>query len=99
MRLLDADLMVIYKWQKGNTTMKSVSLKVPDELHAKLATLAAQRNVGKSEVLRAALEAYFGEPVNGSEPTCADLAGNLIGCLEGPADLATNPKHMRGYGR
>jgi hypothetical protein len=32
-------------------------------------------------------------------PTVAELAGDLIGCMEGPGDLLTNPKHMAGYGK
>lgn len=33
------------------------------------------------------------------KPTVGDLAGDLIGCMEGPGDLLTNPKHMAGYGK
>lgn len=29
----------------------------------------------------------------------ASLAKDLVGCLEGPIDLATNPKYMEGFGR
>jgi hypothetical protein len=28
-----------------------------------------------------------------------ELAGDLVGCVEGPGDLTTNPKYMEGYGR
>jgi hypothetical protein len=31
--------------------------------------------------------------------TVGDLAGDLIGSLEGPGDLSTSPRHMRGFGR
>ena len=31
--------------------------------------------------------------------TVADVAGDLIGSLEGPGDLSTSPRHMRGFGR
>jgi hypothetical protein len=33
------------------------------------------------------------------KPTVAELAGDLIGCVEGPGDLLTNPKRMPGYGK
>jgi Arc/MetJ-type ribon-helix-helix transcriptional regulator len=79
--------------------MKTVSLKLPDELHAKLTELSRKRSKAKSEVIRAALEAYFASGANAAEPSCADLARDLIGSVEGPADLATHPKHLRGYGR
>lgn len=28
-----------------------------------------------------------------------ELAGDLVGCIEGPGDLSTNPKYMEGFGR
>jgi len=31
--------------------------------------------------------------------TVEELAGDLIGSLEGPGDLSTNPKYMEGFGR
>ena len=79
--------------------MKNVSLKLPDELHAKLTQLSQQRGAAKSDVIRDALEVYFAGAKNGSHMSFAELAGDLIGSVEGPVDLATNPKYMRGFGR
>lgn len=79
--------------------MKNISLKLSDDLHAKLERLSKQRGAAKSDVIRDALEAYFTGAKNGSRLSCAELAGDLVGSLTGPTDLATNPKHMRGYGR
>ncbi|MFB3891383.1 MAG: ribbon-helix-helix protein, CopG family [Phycisphaerae bacterium] len=28
-----------------------------------------------------------------------DLAGDLVGCIDGPPDLSTNPKYMEGFGQ
>jgi hypothetical protein len=33
-----------------------------------------------------------------SKVTVGELAADLIGSVEGPGDLTTNPKHMAGYG-
>ncbi len=79
--------------------MKSISLKIPDELDAKISHACNERGAAKSDVIRDALEAYFAGQMNGTRTTCVDLAGNLVGSVSGPTDLATNPKHMRGYGR
>ena len=79
--------------------MKTVSLKLPEGLDSKLARLAQKRCVGKSEVIRSALEIYLQGPNLDDGFSCADLAGDLAGRLEGPVDLATNPKHLRDYGR
>ena len=79
--------------------MKTLSLKLSDELNARLARVSRDRGAAKSEVVREALEAYFAGAQNGSGVSCADLAGDLIGSVDGPADLAANPKHLRDYGR
>jgi metal-responsive CopG/Arc/MetJ family transcriptional regulator len=78
--------------------MKNLSLKLPDQLHAKLEEASQRRGAAKSDVVRDALEAYL-EQSKGNQVSCADLAGDLIGSLTGPPDLATNPIHMRGYGQ
>jgi hypothetical protein len=79
--------------------MKNISLKLPDDLNAKLEQVSKQRGAAKSDIVRDALEAYFADQQNGARVSCLDLARNLAGSIEGPADLATNPKYMRGYGR
>lgn len=79
--------------------MKSVSLKLPDDLNARLEQIAKQRAAAKSDVVRDALEQYLAGKNNGARLSCLDLADDLAGTVEGPADLATNPKHMRGFGR
>lgn len=79
--------------------MKNISLKLPDDLHAKLARASKDRGAPKSEIVRDALEAYLVHGKNGRELSVADLAADLIGCFDGPVDLATNPKYMRGFGK
>ena len=79
--------------------MKTISLKLPESLHAKLERVAKQRGLNKSFLVRSAIEQY----INGRIPTtksvsALELAGDLAGCLEGPGDLSTNPKYMEGFG-
>jgi Arc/MetJ-type ribon-helix-helix transcriptional regulator len=75
--------------------MKMLSLKLPPELDAKLERVAKARGQSKSEVVRAALERFL----DGERPMSAlELAGDLVGCCEGPSDLSTSPKYMEGYG-
>lgn len=76
--------------------MKTLSLKLPPRLSAKLDRAAKQRGQTKSELVRAALEQFL----NGERPMSAlELAGDLVGSCEGPGDLSTNPKYMEGYGK
>ena len=76
--------------------MKTISLKLPAALSIRLERAAKQRGKSKSEVVRDALEHFL----NGDRPISAlELAGDLVGCAEGPRDLSTNPKYMEGYGK
>jgi hypothetical protein len=34
-----------------------------------------------------------------ARPSFLSLAGDLAGCVEGPADLSSNPEHLHGFGR
>ncbi len=79
--------------------MKTVSLKLPELLDAKLTTLIRKRGTSKSAIIREALEEYLsreGEPSPGS---FLELAQDLCGCVEGPVDLSTNQDHLDGYGQ
>lgn len=78
--------------------MKSISLKLPAALHAKLTRTARQRGQTQSELLRTALEEFL----NGHRArsvTVADLAGDLLGTAEGAQDLSTNTCYLDGYGK
>jgi predicted transcriptional regulator len=79
--------------------MKNVSLKLPDHLNARLERLAMQRGAAKSDILREALESYLADGTSGRQLSIAELAADLVGSIEGPPDLATNPKYMRGFGK
>jgi hypothetical protein len=50
-------------------------------------------------ILREALEKHLDSAPLGSTGTVLDLAQDLVGSLIGPADLSTNKKRLRGYGR
>lgn len=34
-----------------------------------------------------------------ARPSFLSLAGDFAGCVEGPADLSSNPEHLRGFGK
>jgi len=80
--------------------MKTVSLKLPSGLNAKLERAAKQRGQSKSAIVRAALEGFLnGATTKVRTPSALDLAGDLVGCVQGPGDLSTNPKYMEGFGK
>ncbi len=79
--------------------VKTLSIKLPDSLAVRLSSAARRAGVGKSEVVRKAIESYLERaPVQAGE-SCLELARDLAGCLEGPGDLSHNRKGLRGYGR
>jgi metal-responsive CopG/Arc/MetJ family transcriptional regulator len=80
--------------------MKTISLKLSTGLHAKLDRAARQRGQSKSELVRAALEQFLNGSASVKQPPSAlELAGDLVGCLDGLGDLSTNPKYMEDFGR
>lgn len=80
--------------------MSTISLKLPDRLLALLENESRTRRTTKSSVVRECLEKTLTAPSPGGKATCYDLAHDLAGSVRGlPRDLATNPKHMEGFGR
>jgi len=77
------------------TPMRIVSFKLPEDLDEALKDLARSRGTSRSAIVREALESF----AKGKRRSVTSLAGKLVGSVEGPADLATNGKHMSRYGR
>lgn len=79
--------------------MRTISLKLPDNLLVQLESEAKARRVTKSSLVRESLEnAFRKEPPTG-KVSCYDLARDLAGALKGlPRDLADNPKYMERFG-
>ena len=80
-------------------TMKTISVKVPEDLDLKLTAVAAKRRESKSAIIRAALDHLIESSEASTPNSCLDLAKDLIGSVEGPSDLSYNNKHLKGYGR
>lgn len=78
--------------------MRTISLKVPDGIDEKLEARARDLGKTKSEITREALLQFL-EGHRASGVSCLDLVRDLVGTAHGPGDLASNKKHMRGYGR
>lgn len=75
--------------------MRTVSFKLPEDLDDALNELARSRGSSRSALVREALESL----AKGKRRSVTSLAGSLVGSVEGPSDLATNSKHMSGYGK
>ena len=77
--------------------MESLTIKLPRQLSARVTRLAGRRNVSRSALVREALELLTSD--RGAE-TFIDRVSEYVGAGDDlPADILTNPKHMKGYGR
>jgi metal-responsive CopG/Arc/MetJ family transcriptional regulator len=79
--------------------MKTLSVKVSDDLNLKLAAVAAKRKENKSNLIREAIETIVNANEAVTPNSCLDLAKDLMGSVEGPSDLSYNNKYLKGYGQ
>ena len=79
--------------------MRTISLKLPEDLLIELESEAKARRVTKSSLVRESLEQALRKQTPPAAVSCYDLARDLAGTVKGlPADLADNPKYMEGFG-
>ncbi len=81
------------------TAVKTISLKLPAGLHARLERTAKQKNQSKSDVVRAALEQFLNGEGAIPPGSLVEACQPWIGCVAGPGDLSTNPKYMEDFGK
>jgi Arc/MetJ-type ribon-helix-helix transcriptional regulator len=77
---------------------KTITVKLPRPLAARLSAKVKKQQSTQSAVVRDALEQYLVDD-DSRGPSFLDLARDLAGSVEGPEDLSSNKKHLRGYGR
>lgn len=75
--------------------MRTVSFKLPRRLDDALDELARRRKSSRSALVREALETLS----KGKQRSVTAAVETLVGFLDGPVDLSTNPRHMAGYGK
>lgn len=75
--------------------MHTISLKFPPQLEHLVEAEAKRRQTSKSAIIRACVEEVLLKSPNGKRQLiCADLAGDLIGSLQGPSDLSSNKQYL-----
>ena len=79
--------------------MRTISLKLPEDLLADLKREAKTRRVSQSALVRESVEEALRNRPRRGAASCYDLARDLAGSVKGlPRDLASNPKYMEGFG-
>jgi predicted transcriptional regulator len=77
--------------------MDSLTIKLPRQLSERVSRLAKKRRVSRSALVREALELLTADK---SGETFVDRVSQYVGAgADLPADILTNPKHLKGYGR
>ncbi len=76
--------------------MKAITIKVPDSLDKEIVYEAQRQGVSKSSLVREALVTYLTK--SEKNQSALDLIRDLVGTVDGPADLSTNPKYLEDLG-
>ena len=74
---------------------ETLTVRLDDDVAAALAEEARQTNRPKGRIVREALK----EHLRGSRPDALSALKQYAGLMTGPADLATNKKHLAGLGK
>jgi hypothetical protein len=87
--------------QNGKTisAMKTMTVKVPDELFAEIALAARTREVPRSEIVRERLSGKTGVAGSGETSLWSRMEDLVIATDSLPTDLSSNKAHLRGYGK
>jgi len=76
--------------------MPTVTVKMSKELFARLEKMAHELRLPKAQIMRDSFERAGGRAVPGS---VYEAIADLVGSVQGPGDLLSNPKHMEDFGK
>lgn len=79
--------------------MKTLTLKLPEILEARLSLCASKNGLSRSEIVRCAIVEYLSHGHACKSSSFLELSRDLAGCVEGPSDLSTNKAYLKGYGQ
>ena len=79
--------------------MGTLTVKLSPPLEAQLEALVRRRGQRKSTLVREAIERLVAERGEAPKGSVLDLLIDLKGIGNGPSDLSTNKKYMRGFGK
>jgi len=79
--------------------VKTVSLKMPEDLEMQLSEAARRTGRSKSHLVRMALSEFLPRRRRSSGRSFLARATDLAGCIAAAPDLSTNKRRLRGYGR
>ena len=79
--------------------MKTITVKMPEAVAARLERKAQRLGRAKSALVREAVERILDDAGDDEIPTAYERMSRGLGCVAtGVGDLSTNPKHLEGFG-
>lgn len=79
--------------------MTTISLDLPDELLCRIDAIARAKQISRAALLREALEEMLEEPNHKSPRSLFEQSADLCGTgCSGLGDLASNSRHLAGFG-
>ncbi len=78
----------------GIRPMRALSIKLPEADLGRVRAIARRTRSTVSDVIREAIGVYRPD----AKGSFGEQAADLIGCVRGPRDLSTNPKHLDDLG-
>ncbi len=79
--------------------MKTLTLKLSDDLSTRLVLMARQGGTNKSDIVRKALEEYLSRKQPDTTNSFFEMAGDIAGCVNGSDDLSVNKDYLEGNGK
>ena len=80
--------------------MTTITCKIEESLDAELEAVVRKQGISKSEFVRQALEDRLQEHKQSASLSAYDVMKEACGIVkQGPLYLATNPQHLRNFGR
>jgi len=79
--------------------MKTVAIKLPEDMLARVDRVSRARKLGRSAVIREALRQHLETAVEAASGSFAERAERYLGLVKGPRDLSHGERHMTDYGR
>jgi Ribbon-helix-helix protein, copG family len=73
----------------------TLTVRLDGAVAEELAEEAKRTKRSKGQIVREALTDYLRR----SRPNALQAARKYVGCIDGPADLSTNKKHLAGLGQ
>jgi len=84
----------------------AITIEITPEEKQRIERLAEQKGVSPETAVRRAIEQGLETVAPGGDETVEVQSGSfldgiehLVGSVDGPSDLSTNPERMEGYGR